>query len=805
MVIKKLLLTAVWLFSSLLGFSQYVTNPSELNSAINSATPGATIVLADGTWKDTFIDIDKNGTSSAPITITAQNAGAVFMTGNSRVYMEGSYLTVSGLVFQDPENLDVSGSNIKPIFELKQCNYCRVLNNQIDSYNGSESQKDLTFKWILTDGQYNEIAYNSFLGKYGIGSIINDNRNSTEEDFLKIHHNYFADRTPVNEVNEDNDQDAIRIGNSGSSLHSSFTEVYNNYFHNFFGEVEVISNKSGDNKYYNNTFRDYSGTLTLRHGDNCEVYGNYFFAEGNTFSGGIRVIGEGHKIYNNYIEGVNSTKPDGSTSNATGGINISNGRLNSALNGYYQVKDARIVNNTFVNCDYAVRVGTKVSSDLDQAPENLIVANNIMYNSSIDAYQVITSPLGASLSEGNMTDIPENDLIDDGKFHRLSEGGLPVDAGVGHYNFLTFDVLGASRDVAFDVGAEEYGAGGTNFPYDEQYVGVNVGFGAISDPTLGLVPTTLNFGVHGGNVTFEVIANVGWTITEDISWLSFDVSSGSGRTFVTATADENTTGTQRDGTIFFNEVAGGSDLSTMLSAIQSNTFIPSEIPIIGTTSEGMQDKEGIHEENAYNDDTSNYWTGDPDTEPEVSITFDLSCVHELTEIGINFWKAEERTTTFSIAVANEATGPFITILDNAISSDNNVSVDTEQIFSLNGASGRYVKFIGIGNSSSTNWTSIANVNIYGDVNCKGNSGVPEVAAEKVIFSLYPVPVSNGFLTIATTSKTIGLVDIYNVFGQLVLRSDGGNLYTKKLNLSNLNSGVYFIVLEGIGVSNFVIE
>ncbi len=68
----------------------------------------------------------------------------------------------------------------------------------------------MKFKWILADGQHNEIAYNSFIGKYGIGSIINDNRNSTAPDYLKIHHNYFAGRTPINGLNDDNDQDAIR-------------------------------------------------------------------------------------------------------------------------------------------------------------------------------------------------------------------------------------------------------------------------------------------------------------------------------------------------------------------------------------------------------------------------------------------------------------------------------------------------------------------------------------------------------------------------------------------------------------------
>lgn len=248
--------------------------------------------MANGVWNNTFININKNGTSESPIIITAQTRGAVFMTGNSRVYMKGSYIKVSGLVFKDPANLVVSSSTIEPVFELNQCDYCQVINNKIQAYNGTEAQKTLKFKWVyIVDGEHNEIAYNSFIGKYGIGSIINDNRSLANADYLKIHHNYFADRTPINGLNDDNDQDAIRIGTSTTSLSDSFSEVYENYFYDFFGKIEVISNKSGRNKYYNNTFRDYGGCLTLRHGDNCEVYGNYFFAENNTFTGGVRVIG----------------------------------------------------------------------------------------------------------------------------------------------------------------------------------------------------------------------------------------------------------------------------------------------------------------------------------------------------------------------------------------------------------------------------------------------------------------------------------------------------------------------------------
>jgi poly(beta-D-mannuronate) lyase len=646
----------------------------------------------------------------------------------------------------------------------------------------------------LTDGQYNEIAYNSFIGKYGVGSIINDNRNSIASDYLKIHHNYFADRTPINGVNDDNDQDAIRLGNSSTSLDNSNSEVYDNYFHNFFGEIEIISNKSGQNKYYNNTFRKYSGCLTLRHGDDCEVYGNYFFAENNTFSAGIRVIGEGHKVYNNYIEGVNSTKPDGSTSNATGGINVSNGRLNSAVNGYYQVKNAEIVNNTFVNCDYALRIGTQVSSDLDQEPINLTVANNIMYNTSIDPYQTVTAPSGTSPVQGNMTNLAMTDMVDDGYFHRLTSTSAPIDSGIGSYSFLTQDILDGPRGAIFDAGAEEFGANGTRLPYDSLDVGVNVGFGAIEN-VLDVAATSIDFGRYAGTITFDIVSNVGWTITENISWLSLDITSGSGTTTITATLTENTTGFNRTGDITFDEVAGGSGLSDLLTIVQLNTYQPSEITIVGTSSIGMQVKVDIEEVNAYDDDLTTYWTGDPDTEPEVSITFDLACLHPLNDIGIHFWKADERTTTFSIAVSNDSLGPFTTVLNNVTSTI--ATVETEQLFDLTGTITRYVKFTGIGNSSSSNWTSIANVNIYGNSECDSTTSVFNNQPIDQSITVFPVPATDE-ITIQSNKTPLGNIQIYNVTGMLVLTTNGNRSYSKQVDVTELNTGVYFIKIEGVG-------
>ena len=481
--------------------SQVVNNNTELQNAISNAQAGTIIELEDGVWNNVQISININATEAQPCVIKAKNPGNVFFEGRSNISIGGKYIVIEGIIFQNASGLITNGDKIDPIIEFRDANNndcvnCHVKNIKIDSYNGSVAQETLKFKWIVIYGEHNEVSYSSFIGKKGVGSIINDNHNNSTPDYSKIHHNYFADRTPVNDnVNGLNDQDAIRIGVSTTSLSDSFTEVYDNLFNNWSGEVEIISNKSGSNKYYNNTFRDYQGTLTLRHGNNTEVFGNYFFGNNNSFSGGIRVIGEDHKVYNNYFEGLRYRKPSGSGSNATGAINVTNGKPSSALNEYYQVKNVQIVNNTMVDCDLGIRIGTVQNSSTTLAPENIIIANNIMLNSSISAFQETTTPTGTSIYEGNITQngswdltngVNFNQTVSSGlltsssDFYRISAGSSAINAGVGTYSFLTKDILYGDREVSFDAGAEEFGAGGTVGPYNVSNVGTTIGFGALN-------------------------------------------------------------------------------------------------------------------------------------------------------------------------------------------------------------------------------------------------------------------------------------------------------------------------------------
>ena len=202
-MIKYLISIIVILLSCNTTFGQLVSSHSELTAAISNASAGTTIILSDQTWTDVQISINKNGTAENPIIIKAQTPGSVFFEGRSNVSLGGSYIIFEGVIFQNASGLITSVDKIEPIIEFRDtsnndCVNCHVRNIKIDSYNGTSSQETLKFKWIIIYGEYNEVSYSSFIGKNGVGSIINDNHNNSTPDYSKIHHNYFADRVPVN-------------------------------------------------------------------------------------------------------------------------------------------------------------------------------------------------------------------------------------------------------------------------------------------------------------------------------------------------------------------------------------------------------------------------------------------------------------------------------------------------------------------------------------------------------------------------------------------------------------------------------
>ena len=837
MTIKKLFITQGMLLLSVLGFSQTVSTVSELQGALDEATAGTVITIADGIYSGGDFDIEANGTSSNPVVIQAENRGNVIFD-DCRIKMGGSYITLTGVIFSGTYGFGTKGASSYAISfkNSSECSNCKVTQIKIDSYNPTSSPSSNDFRWIRVYGQDNEISYSTFTGKNSIGSIIFNQREDGIEDRMKIHHNYFANREQVGTADSANDLDVMRIGDSNQSLSSSNSEVYDNYFYKANGgEPEAISNKSGGNKYYNNTFEEYLGALSLRHGNECEVYNNFFLNLGKNesyFNGGIRVEGEDHKIYNNYISGTNSRKEgSSSTAGSLGAINVSAGQSDSnfVLNGYGIVKRAIIVNNTIVDCDLGLRIGPDSGgANQSVAPEDITVANNLFVNNEeyieVDREATGSTIYAGNMYEGNGSEITGftsyTGLLDSSKnvngIYPLIESSAAVNGAEGSYGQTLFftDVFGDDRIGTYDVGAQEYGAVMTKVPYNQSDVGVVVGFMASEGAILSSSEGMLNFPGLGGELTFEIKteATTTWNIEGLPNWATSSTVTGMGNSTVTIIADDNSEGDLRNATLIITG-DNGAEAETVLLNQTNEAFATEEITIISATAKGTQvGKSNVDPSFAWDNAVSanEYWSGNAATEAEVSIIFDLTCNHTLTELGIHFLSANERTTNFDVSVAIDGSEVFINVFTNRESLIESGAEEVEQLFSLENNVARYVKITGNGNSTGTdinNWVSIAQVNIYGDIACKEDVTLSvnanSLKSKGVI--LYPVPVINNELTIESSDLSINEIFIYNINGEEVLFEDGNGSNVKSINTSNLVPGVYFLVLEEIGSVKFIID
>ena len=499
-----------------------VNNQASLNNAISSISAGDTILIetSNSPYTDLEVILNANGTAELPVVIMAESVDNVLLTGNSVVKIGGSYIYFEGFSFggnKSPDDLIGDG-----VIEFRSstsasdwCNNCKIKNIEFDAHNQSVTYEEEKLKWVRVYGQDNEIVNCTFNNKKGVGNCITVERNDAIENRTLIHHNYFANRIPIkNGSSVLNDQDAMRIGYSGTSLTDASCKVYNNFFYNWDGEAEIISNKSNRNKYYNNTFQKCVGTLTLRHGTHCEVYSNFFFGENISKSGGVRVIDSDHKIYNNYFQDLNT-----GGSKVVGAINLFKGDddfvTNGDLTSYAICEDNLVANNTIVNCDKGIWIGPD-DSGREYEPRNLEIANNIMIDCT-EATLVGATPSGTNIIKGNIKKggtwwsgfntgenlETGNDLTSsEGKFERIIDHSEAIGYAVELSDFtIEKDIINGGRDSDPDAGAEEYNSEGTFTPYTLNDVGVNVGV-IKSASTTGFI----NYNLPSKN-SFEIYPN----------------------------------------------------------------------------------------------------------------------------------------------------------------------------------------------------------------------------------------------------------------------------------------------------------
>lgn len=344
-----------------------VTNVNELHDADKNAKPGDEIILKNGEWRDARIKLSCSGTDKAAITFRAETAGKVVLTGNSYIKLGGNYLIVDGLYFKN----GYAGKEPVISFRIDKeslANNSRVTNCVIESYNNPGRMDENT--WVLFYGKKNRIDHCSFTDKQNMGvllAVILDDERS-RENFHSIDHNYFGKRLPL----ASNTGEIIRVGVSQHCQFNSNTQITDNFFEQCDGEAEVISIKSGSNVVKGNLIKESQGSIVLRHGDFNTVENNVIFGNYKEGTGGIRLVGKGQWVVNNFIfacRGIDFRSP----------LTVMNGIPNSPAHRYVQVTDAVIANNSFYNCS---PISFCDGSDAERTlpPANIAFANNLFFN-----------------------------------------------------------------------------------------------------------------------------------------------------------------------------------------------------------------------------------------------------------------------------------------------------------------------------------------------------------------------------------------------------------------------------------------
>lgn len=316
-----------------------VSTVEAARAAIQAAQPGDAIVLADGIWSGVDLTFNAAGRPGAPILLRPATPGGVTFTGPTRLRLSGRHLIVSGFNFQGA----TSSGDGRALVEFRDADnvsaqYCRLTQTAFVDCN--PPSPFTRYPWVSLYGTDNRVDHNYFRGQNhsGVTVVVWLSGPATRH---RIDRNHFAHRPESPDDIEGLDRngwETIRIGDSNTSLQSAQNIVERNLFTECNGEIEIISNKSGDNQYLYNTFVACVGTLTLRHGDRNRVEGNIFLGQGLARTGGIRVIGEDHIIVNNVVDGTD----------ARGGAAIAlvAGIENTPLSGYKEANRAYVAHNT---------------------------------------------------------------------------------------------------------------------------------------------------------------------------------------------------------------------------------------------------------------------------------------------------------------------------------------------------------------------------------------------------------------------------------------------------------------------------
>ncbi|PXY02544.1 chloramphenicol resistance protein [Marinifilum breve] len=286
--------------------NQLVSTVQQLESKVRDLQAGDTLFIANGEYQNAQLILNNSGKAEQPIVIRAKQRGKVFFTGDAKVEMRGEYCVLDGIYFKDGNRNSKEWKSHGPGLVAIYASHNRVTQCAFHAFDQANSAYITTS--LAEDGQvpqYCRIDHCAFTEKITFDQVINLNNVSSKDKkkkgivgipmYHRIDHCYFSNpRKPGNAGG------GIRVGYWRSDYGRCLVD--HNLFDRQDSEPEIITSKSMENVYYNNTYKNCYGTMNLRHGDRQVILNNFFIGTDTKREyGGVFVWGSDHIIANNYF------------------------------------------------------------------------------------------------------------------------------------------------------------------------------------------------------------------------------------------------------------------------------------------------------------------------------------------------------------------------------------------------------------------------------------------------------------------------------------------------------------------------
>lgn len=267
------------------GFQLHIVNAADtvvsgsagLRSALSSASPGDTIIVASGTYTGDY-STSRSGSAQQPLIIRAQNqGGAVFK--DSLFTISGNYVTLEGMMF-DNGQVTLSGNNnrlTKSVFQ--------------NGKPGSNESK--LSSAVEAHGSNNRIDHNEVKNWQRRGLRIRSPQSARNNVF---DHNYLHNFSRAG--GSGNSGDALQSGVGPNDANYQTKTIFEyNLLESVEADDEAISIKSTGNIIRYNTFKNSNAVVQNRQGNNNEWLGNTIIS-----MDALAIYGDNNKIIGNTIK-----------------------------------------------------------------------------------------------------------------------------------------------------------------------------------------------------------------------------------------------------------------------------------------------------------------------------------------------------------------------------------------------------------------------------------------------------------------------------------------------------------------------